>query len=166
MNALRTSLITTALLAGFTVSATAQMGPAHKAGHEGQEHHAGPRMPGSREHLDERQQQHLARLKEKLQLQAAQEADWKTFVDALKPAASRANARVDRVGLQQLSTPERIDQMQALHAQRDPELKQRGDAIKVFYAALTADQKKTFDNETLRWMAGRRHNAGHHGHGH
>lgn len=163
MNALRTSLITTALLAGFTASAMAQMGPGHRAGHETHEQHTGPRAHNAREHLGERQQQ-LARLKDKLQLQAAQEADWKTFVDALSPPAAQSSARVERVGLQKLNTPERIDQMQALHAQRDAELKQRGDAIKTFYAGLQAEQKKTFDNETLRWMAGRQLVPGHLGH--
>jgi hypothetical protein len=65
--------------------------------------------------------------------------------------------------MEKLSTPERIDQMQALHAQREAEMKKRGDATKTFYAGLSAEQKKTFDAETARFMSGGPHmHARHH----
>mgnify|MGYP000387936472 CR=1 FL=1 len=71
---------------------------------------------------------------------------------------------IDRAAMAKLSTPERIDQMQALHAQRDAEMKKRGDATKTFYAGLNAEQKKTFDAETARFMQqgpGMRHHLPH-----
>ena len=64
--------------------------------------------------------------------------------------------------MEKLTTPERIDQMQALHAQREAEMKKRGDATKTFYAGLTPEQKKTFDAETARFMAGGPGMRGHH----
>lgn len=159
MKALRTSLITASLLASLAGSAMAQMGPGNMSGHEG--HHS-PRMEKMREHMTERHQKHLAELKSKLQLQTSQEAAWKTFADAMQPPA-QPPARVDRAAMEKLSKPERIDQMQALHAQREAEMKKRGDATKTFYAGLSAEQKKTFDAETARFMSGGPHmHARHH----
>lgn len=58
-----------------------------------------------------------------------------------------------------LSTPERIDKMRALRSQhmteRTSAMDKRDEATKVFYAALNADQKKTFDTEHAR--IGRHH---------
>ena len=103
------------------------------------------------EHMGERHARHLAELKTRLKLGADQEAAWKTFTDAMQPPAAPP-ARADRAAMDKLTTPERIDQMQALHAQRDAEMKKRGDATKTFYASLNAEQKKTFDAETARHM--------------
>ena len=85
---------------------------------------------------------------------ARQEAGWTTYVAALKP--NRAQ-RPDRAEFAKLSTPERIDRMRELRATRMAEMDKRGDATKTFYATLSADQKKVFDDETAR--------RGHHGQG-
>lgn len=162
MKALRTSLIITGLLAALAGSAMAQMGPGGMPGPDG---HHGPRMEKMREHMrehmGERHKQHLADLKGKLKLQPNQEAAWNTFEQAMQPPAPPA-ARPDRAAMEKLTTPERIDQMQALHAQREAEMKKRGDATKTFYAGLTPEQKKTFDAETARFMAGGPGMRGHH----
>jgi len=155
MKALHTSLITAGLLAALAGPALAQMGP----GMHGAEGHHGPRMEKMREFMAERQQKRLEALKTKLQLQAGQESAWKTFAEAMQPPAQRP-ARPDRAALEKLTTPERIDQMQALHAQRDAEMKRRAEATKTFYASLNPEQKKTFDAETARFMA-----RGHERHG-
>ncbi len=47
--------------------------------------------------------------------------------------------------------------MRELRATRMAEMDKRGDATKTFYATLSADQKKVFDDETAR--------RGHHGQG-
>lgn len=161
MKALRTSLITAGLLAALGGTAMAQMGPGSMPGQDTREGHHGPRTEKMREHMAERHAQHLAALKVKLQLSASQEGAWKTFADAMQPPVTPP-ARMDRVAMDKLSTPERIDQMQALHAQRDAEMKKRGDAAKTFYAGLSTEQKKTFDAETSRFMAGA---GGHRMHG-
>ncbi len=157
MKALRTSLITAGLLATLASSAMAQMGPGGMPGHEAREGHHGPRTEKMREpmrkQMAERHAQHLAALKARLQLSASQDEAWKTFADAMQPPAAPP-ARIDRAAMNKLSTPQRIDQMQALHAQHDAEMKKRGDAAKTFYAGLSAEQKKAFDAETARFMAG------------
>ncbi|MFM7026783.1 MAG: Spy/CpxP family protein refolding chaperone [Limnohabitans sp.] len=108
-----------------------------------------------REHMTERHAARLTELKTKLKLDAGQEAAWKTFADAMQPPAAPM-ARPERAAMEKLTTPERIDQMQALHVQRDADMKKRGDATKAFYASLNGEQKKTFDIETARHLPGGR----------
>ena len=150
MKALRTSLITAGLLATLAGSAMAQMGP---GGTQRPDGHHGPRMEKMREHMAERHQRHLAELKTRLKLQPDQESAWKTFADAMQ-APVQASPRPELAAMQRLTTPERIDQMQAHHAQREAEMKKRADATKAFYAGLNPEQKKTFDAETAGHMAG------------
>jgi hypothetical protein len=66
-----------------------------------------------------------------------------------------------------LATPERIDRMRAVRAQRNAEMDKRMDATKTFYAALSAEQKKTFDAEGMRFLrGGKRGGFGGHGRHH
>jgi hypothetical protein len=44
-----------------------------------------------------------------------------------------------------MTTPERLDRMQAMKAQRDAHMQQRAEATKAFYATLNAEQKLVFD---------------------
>ena len=114
------------------------------------------------ERMAERHAQRMESLKSRLQLSAGQEAAWKTFAQAMQPPGQDAE-RHDPAALAKLSTPERLEQMQAMHARHDALLKQRAEATKAFYAGLTAEQKKVFDAETARFMGQRGHH--HHGHG-
>lgn len=117
--------------------------------------HGGPRAEQPRwdpqraaEHMQRRQ----AELKAKLQITPQQEAAWATWSDALKPRKDMPTPdamRAERAALAQLTTPERIDRMRALKAQRDLHATQREDATKAFYASLTPTQQKVFDAETL-----------------
>jgi hypothetical protein len=64
-----------------------------------------------------------------------------------------------------MTTPERLDQIRALRAQRDAEMDKRMDATKSFYSALNAQQKKVFDEQGMRFLrGGKRGHHGHHGH--
>jgi len=69
-----------------------------------------------------------------------------------------AKHQADHADMEKLSTPERIDKMRTLRAQRMTEMTtamdKRDEAVKTFYATLTADQKKVFDAEHNR-MGGR-----------
>lgn len=109
------------------------------------------RMEKMHERMAQRHNKHLGELKAKLQLQADQETAWAAFAQAMQPPA-QPGARPDRAALEKLTTPERIDQMQAFKAQRDAHMQKRADATKAFYAGLNSDQKKTFDAETARFM--------------
>jgi hypothetical protein len=75
-------------------------------------------------------------------------------------------ARPERATFEQMTTPERLDQMQAMKAQRDAHMQQRAEATKAFYATLNADQKQVFDQETARMMKGSGMHATKHSGGH
>ena len=149
-------LITTSLLATLTGTAWAQ--PAPMA--DGQ---SPARMEKMRERMAERHNKHLNELKGKLQLQASQDGDWTAFAQAMQ-APAKPLQRPDRAALEKLTTPERIDQMMAFKAQRDEHMRQRAEATKAFYTTLNADQKRTFDAETARFMKHRMDQGMHQGH--
>ena len=112
--------------------------------------------------IDKRHQE----LKAKLKLSAAQESAWTAYVVAMKPTADMMAKRQAHEELAKLPTPERIDKMKALRAQHMSEMNlamdQRGEATKTFYAVLTPEQKKIFDESAMRphpkggWMDGHR----------
>jgi periplasmic protein CpxP/Spy len=117
------------------------------------------RMEKMRERMVEQHNKHLNELKAKLQLQTGQDTAWSAFALAMQ-APAKALPHPDRAALEKLTTPERIDQMQAFRAQRDAQMQKRAEATKTFYASLNAEQKKTFDAETAQFM-GKRMNQGH-----
>ena len=108
----------------------------------------------------ERRAQRLQQLKQTLQITPAQEGAWTTWVAAMQPQ-QRAQ-RPDRAAFRSMSTPQRIDAVRALRTQRAAEMDRRGEATKAFYAALTPEQKKTFDDRGAR--IGRGGFGGKHGH--
>jgi Spy/CpxP family protein refolding chaperone len=101
--------------------------------------------------MEQMHAKHLADLKAKLKITASQEAAWTRFTDAMKPTADMMGKRPDRTEMDKLSTPERIDKMRALHkehmAAMEAAMDKRGDATKTFYASLSPEQKKGFDDE-------------------
>jgi protein CpxP len=99
----------------------------------------------------ERHAARMAALKAKLKLTPDQEGAWTTFGASMQPRQAMTGNPVQfRAEMEKLTTPERIDKMQAFKAQRHAEMTQRGDATKTFYATLTQEQKKVFDAEALR----------------
>lgn len=129
-----------------------------------QSHHHGQRMGHQHANHEQRQlkraqrrQQRMAQLRQQLALTPAQEPAWKSFEQAMQAPAS-GPARIDRQALQQLTTPERIDRMRELRAQRAAAMDARGEATKAFYAQLQPAQQQSFDQA---YKAGMRH--GHHG---
>ncbi len=153
------SLIVTSLLATAGFAAYAQ-------GHGGMMGHESGRMgrmdPAKMEQMVAKR---AADLKAKLKITPAQEGAWTTFTASMKPSAAMAANHPDRAEMDKLTTPERIDKMQALHTQRmadmNTEMGKRNDATKTFYATLTAEQKKVFDAEHAKM--GDRHGEGKHG---
>jgi hypothetical protein len=169
MKHIRQHLIAAGLLAALGLSAVAQTAapavpaPGANASTANRESR-GPADPAKAQErharMQERMNQRLAEFKQKLQLTQAQEAAWTSYTAALKPAQFN---RPDRAELAKLSTPERIDRMRAARANRMAEMDRRGEATKTFYAALTAEQKKVFDAESLQRGP---HGEGHHGRHH
>lgn len=161
-------LLTIALLAGAGLVAVAQTPPAQPAAPGAPAQAQRDARPGMGSDL--RQQRHaefrarrLAAMKQKLGITAAQEAAWASWTAALQPQP-RTLQRPDRVQFEAMTTPERIDRMRALRAERMAQLDRRGDATKAFYAALDAEQRKLFDEMSLR-MGKRGGHRGHHGFG-
>lgn len=115
-------------------------------------------------HRQEMMAQRQADLKARLQLTAAQEGAWAQWIAAMQPPADRMGAgHQDRRRMHEemaaLSTPERIDRMNAMKAERDARQASRAQATKAFYATLSPEQQKVFD-ESLR----HRGPHGHRGH--
>lgn len=159
-------LLLAGLVATFAAAAMAQT-PSTPApdGKPGMQHRMGKHDPAQmKEFMAKRQ----AELKQKLAITPAQEGAWTAWTAALQPSANRPE-RPSREEIAKLTTPQRIEQMRAQRAQRQSLMDKRADATNTFYAALSADQKKVFDAETVRFAGGGRHGGGqgggHGGHG-
>jgi hypothetical protein len=79
--------------------------------------------------------QRLAELKQKLQLNAGQEGAWNSFAAAQQPPArSPGQMRTERAEFARLTTPQRLERMQARHAERNARFTERVEATRNFYA--------------------------------
>jgi len=164
MKSIRTTLIAASLLASLSGLTLAQTAPeakhhAHRAEHTGKMH----------ANMAERHTKHLSDLKGKLKLEANQASAWTAFEQAMQ-APAQPMAHSDQAAMEKMTTPERIDHMQAHKGQRDAQMQKHANATKTFYAALNDAQKKVFDAETARMMKSRGHgmhggqeHGGHHG---
>ena len=106
-----------------------------------------------------------ADMKAKLKIMPVQESAWTAFTSAMQPPVGRMGwnqSPEQQAELAKLTTPERIDKMRVLRAQRSNEMNaatdKRDDATKTFYAALSAEQKGVFDAQ----HANRSHHRMHH----
>ncbi|PWW46922.1 Spy/CpxP family protein refolding chaperone [Melaminivora alkalimesophila] len=175
MNRTRSTLIATACAALLALcgasmaqgTAAADGAPQPAATQQAQPRHQGERAERRHARMgpEQREQMRARRaeaFKQKLALTPAQQPAWEAFLQAMQPG--ERHARLDARAMDQLSTPERIDRMRAIRAQRAAEMDRRGDAIKAFYAELNAEQQKTFDAEGLRMFSRFGHGKrGHHG---
>ena len=162
MKSLQRHLIAAGLVAALGIGAIAQAQPQTPPAGPGGRHDPA-QMEQFRARMQERMAARMAELKQKLQISAGQEGAWTTWTAAMKPTPHQ---RGERGEFDKLTTPERIDRMRALRAQRNAELDKRMDATKGFYAVLTPEQKKTFDAESLRFLRGGKGGMGgrhHHG---
>lgn len=154
MNKLTQRLLATSaavLLAGASVTAMAR-GPGGC-----DEGHSGPHAEKMHQRMADKMAKREADLKAALKLTAAQEAAWGTFTNAMKPPAMGGKSRPNREEMAQLTTPQRLEKMQTMKAERDAYMAQRIEATKAFYATLTPEQQKVFDAQA--------HGKGGHGHG-
>ena len=131
--------------------------------------HRADRMAKMEKRMAERQ----AKLKAELKLAPEQEAAWAAFVERTAPEPRKMAGKdgAQREDWSKLTTPERLDKMQARHAERAEHMTKRIDATKSFYASLTPEQQKTFDAQSMRGfqragMKGGKDGMGKHRHGH
>lgn len=145
------------------VPTTQQASP--DGGHRMMNHHKmGQRDPAKMQAWMAKRQ---AEMKVKLKITPAQEGAWTAYTAAMKPPANMGQRPTaeQRAEFDKLTTPERIDKMQAMRTQRMTEMNaamnQRGEATKTFYAALSPEQQKTFDAEHRKM--GQHEGRGHRG---
>ena len=101
-----------------------------------------------------------ADLKTQLKITPAQEAAWTTFMAAHQaPAGMMGKQAPAMADFAKLTTPERMDKMKELHAQRmsemTVEMDKRAAATKTFYAVLSPEQQKILDAQTMMGPGGR-----------
>lgn len=97
---------------------------------------------------------HQAALKAQLKLTPAQEAAWTSFAASHKMPVGMKGQPAAMPDLANLTTPERLDKMKELRAQRMGEMiavmDQRAESTKTFYAVLTPEQQKVFDAQAMQ----------------
>jgi Spy/CpxP family protein refolding chaperone len=114
--------------------------------------------------MDEFMAKRQAKLHDELKLTSAQEPAWTAFVNAIKPAPLAG--RPDRAAWAGMTAPARMEKMIALSKERTARMEQHLQALNKFYATLTPEQKKVFDQHTLHAMGERGwDHGGHGGHG-
>ncbi|WP_374348610.1 Spy/CpxP family protein refolding chaperone [Phenylobacterium sp.] len=122
----------------------------------GEAHGHGPMggMPG----MDpaKRGERMAGHLRDVLQLTPAQEPALQAFIAAMKPPeGGLEKMRGEREKMAGLTTPQRLDAMQAHRAEREAAMDKRMQAIRTFYAQLNPAQKKAFDALPPPGMGGR-----------
>ena len=96
------------------------------------------------EHMKERMEKRAAEMHDKLHLNASQEAAWNAYIAKMKPA--NPASRPDRAALDKMTAPERMEFMLARMKEHEQKFADRIAATKEFYAVLTPEQKKIFDD--------------------
>ena len=162
MKSQRRNLLAATLIAaaGLVGAVQAQTPPAGAPTAREHGRHDPAKMEQMRARMQERMAQRLGELKQKLAITPAQEGAWTSWTTALKPTGG--HQRPDRAEFERLTTPERIDRMRALRAERNAQMDKRMDATKTFYSVLSAEQKKVFDAESMKFLRGGK--GGHRGH--
>jgi len=124
------------------------------APHEG---HRGPGR-GHGEHRGgnpaERMAKYQARLHDKLKLTAAQEPAWAAFTAANAPKKPAGDWKAKREAFAKLSAPQRMEQWIAMSKERIAGQEARLGSLKTFYAVLTPEQQKVFDDSVPGGMHG------------
>ncbi|MBS1189395.1 MAG: hypothetical protein H6R10_1187 [Rhodocyclaceae bacterium] len=102
----------------------------------------------------ERMQQHRKALHDALKLTPDQEPAWKKFTESMQPMARPDRGQPGEWA--KLTTPERADRMLEMSKQHQDRMATHVAALKDFYAVLTPEQKKTFDDFHAGPRGGRR----------
>ena len=89
---------------------------------------------------------HAQHLRDALQLRADQEPALNAFVASMQPPpGAMQRMHENREAMRGMTTPQRLDRMQAMMADREARFRQHADAVRRFYAQLTPAQQKAFD---------------------
>ncbi|BBA35817.1 uncharacterized protein sS8_3885 [Methylocaldum marinum] len=136
-------LISLALLA--PVAAMAESGEAKPEAGAYSQGNGGSRAERRERFMAER----MAELRQDLKLTAEQEANWNTWTAKMKEIKeTKKQSRPDREAMKNLSAPDRLEKMIALQKAKTAYLEEALAATKTFYATLTPEQRKVFDEKT------------------
>ena len=140
--------------------------PAHHAQHLSPRAEKSSATPAERRaKMQQRRAERHEALKTQLNITAEQEPAWNAFIAHTAPT-TRANRHTERQDWAKLTTPERLDKMQAHQAERAAAMTRRIDATRSLYSALTPDQQKLFDTQARahiqRTGTQGEHSRGHH----
>lgn len=115
--------------------------------------------------MAQKRAEHQARLRDALKLNAQQQPAWDAFVASMTPPAKGERAgRPDRAAFARLSAPERMERQIAMQKQRTAHMESRLSALNSFYAVLTPEQRKVFDEQSKGRKGGRHHGPQHKAH--
>ncbi len=137
--------------AGASMVAVAQTPAMGMMAHAGGKDHG--RMDTAR--MQQKMAARTAELKAKLKLTSAQEEPWTQYVAAMQPPADagmymgRENRQKMREEMKALTTPQRIERMNTMKAQRDARMSKRQEATLTFYRTLSAEQQPVFDANAM-----------------
>lgn len=144
------SWLAVALMAAAAAAATAQtsMPASGEASAQASEQRANPREADRHaERHAERHAKRMADLKQRLQIISAQEGAWNQLVSAMQLPARQPEQGAGRNALERLTTPKRLDRMQAMQTERQNRMAARNQAIKQFYSQLSAEQQKVLTSK-------------------
>lgn len=101
------------------------------------------------ERMGQRQEKHQAALKAALKLTPEQESAWTRYAEATR-FTPPARPAADRQAWIQMTTLQRLDQMEKLQTEHNARMTQRIEATRQFYAVLTPEQQQAFDHQFQR----------------
>ena len=111
---------------------------------------AGPHDGRFTEQMKQRMEKHATELHGKLHLNASQEAAWKTYIARMKPATSSTSPNHDE--FEKMTAPERMEFMLSRMKEHEQKMADHVAATTEFYAVLTPEQKKIFDQNFMPRM--------------
>lgn len=156
MKRIHKTLVSTLLAVGIGTGALAVQAQPSSNGQAAGHHERSP------EKMRERMEKRQAELRAKLALNANQETAWNAYVARMRPGDMPQ--RPDRAEMEKLSVPDRMEKRLAFMKQAEQRMTERLAATREFYAVLSPDQQKIF-NEEFKFHGRSRHDGpeGHHG---
>lgn len=157
MNILRKNILLGAFACGLAAAASGAYAdmpaPLMMGDHIPMGVHRGMPDAQSAEKMQEQWLKRMANLHEKLKLNTLQEEAWKTFLAAMSQVT--VPTPITPAEMARLSVPERMEKGLALMKEHEKNMTARLAAVKTFYAMLSTDQQKIF-NENFgkgRWQS-------------
>lgn len=152
MKALHKALIIGATAMGFSAAAL----PALAA--EGEpRHYAATKFDPAK--MQQHMEQRAKRMHEALKITPAQEGAWQAYLNALQSNMPQ-RGQFDRAAFKQMPAPERMEKRIEMSRNHITRMEANLAATKTFYAQLTPEQQKLFDEKAGRFGQHRHH--GHH----